>query len=176
VCVASLLLLHGAYAEEPALSSLQQTYETEVQKIRDRHAAGQEGLLETYKRSLETAKSFEVPIEIEYRVMTDSTNIRLVYACKQLIFNWEVKPRELRLDGGPANRQHRPGKGYVPPNTFLTIRQVVLDDRMQVYVDGTLRTSWQADFSGWRSPIGVFSCHGSTVTVESIRTRPPPEQ
>jgi hypothetical protein len=115
--------------------------------------------------------SHAVPIEIEYVCMTDFSNIRLVYACKQLIFNWEVNRDELRIDGGPADGQHRPAAGAVPVGKFVTIRQVVERDRMRVIVDGELRASWQADFSAVDSPISVFSSHGATVTVKSVRVR-----
>jgi len=115
--------------------------------------------------------SYSVPLEIEYVCKTDSTNIRLVYACRQLIFNWEVKPKELRIDGGPVNRQHRPGAGEVPVDEFVVIRQVVENDKMSVSVDDELRAIWHADFSAIDSPISVFSCLGATVTVKSVRVR-----
>jgi len=119
----------------------------------------------------ESRDSYSVPIEIEYVCMTDSTNIRLAYACRQLIFNWEVKRAELRIDGGPANRQHRRGAGGVPVGEFITIRQVVEKDKMSVFVDDELRAVWRADFSAIDSPIAVFSTHGATVTVKSVRIR-----
>jgi len=46
------VLLHAA---EPRLDSFKQTYETEVQKIRDRHVAKEEQLLGSYGKSLDRA-------------------------------------------------------------------------------------------------------------------------
>jgi len=118
-----------------------------------------------------SADSYSVPLEIEYVCMTDFSNIRLVYACKQLIFNWEVNRNELRIDGGPAGGQHRPGAGAVPIGRFVTIRQRVEEDKMSVFVDDKPRASWKADFSAVNSRISVFTGFGSTVTIKSVKIR-----
>jgi hypothetical protein len=123
------------------------------------------------KSRTESRDSYAVPVEIEYVCMTDSTNIRLAYACRHLIFNWEVNRSALRIDGGPANGKHRPGAGEIPTGEFVTIRQVVEKDSMSVFVDDELRATWRADFSAVDSPIAVFSTHGATVTVKSVRIR-----
>lgn len=115
--------------------------------------------------------SYKPPLEIEYVCKTDSTNIRLAYACDQLIFNWENNLNELRIDGGPANRQHRMGAGRVPVNKFITIRQVVKKDKMDVFVEGQLCASWQADFPNINSPISIFTVSKSTVTVKSLKIK-----
>ncbi len=115
--------------------------------------------------------SYKPPLEIEYVCKTDSANIRLAYACDQLIFNWENNLNELRIDGGPANRQHRMGAGRVPVNKFITIRQVVNKDKMDVFVEGQLCASWQADFSNVNSPISIFTVAKSTVTVKSLKIK-----
>lgn len=115
--------------------------------------------------------SYTPPVEIEYVCKTDGTNIRLSYACDQLIFNWERNLDELRINGGPVSRQNRMGAGRVPTNKFITIRQVVNKDKMDVFVEDELRASWQADFSKINSSIGIFSAEGSTVTVKSISIR-----
>jgi len=45
----------AGFAQEPTLDSLKQTYETEVQKIRDQHEVKLKGLLDAYGRSLDRA-------------------------------------------------------------------------------------------------------------------------
>lgn len=113
--------------------------------------------------------SYAPPLEIEYVCKTDTTNIRLAYGCDELIFNWENNLDELRIGGGPVSGQHRMGAGRVSVNKFITIRQVVKKDKMDVFVDDELRASWQADFSKIDSTISVSSALGSKVTVQSIR-------
>ena len=63
---------------------------------------------------LETTERYQPPVEITVVAKTDSTNLRLAYAADQVIFNWELDESQLRVDGGPANGQHRPGAGHIP--------------------------------------------------------------
>jgi hypothetical protein len=122
---------------------------------------------------IKTKDFYAPPIEIEYVCKTNSTNIRLGYACDEIIFNWEVDRNSLRIDGGPAAGRHMEGVGRVPINKFVTIRQVVNKDNMSVFVDDELRGYWQANFSQVNQRIGVWSAMGSTVTVKSIRVKQP---
>ncbi|MCE9612927.1 MAG: hypothetical protein K8T26_01535 [Lentisphaerae bacterium] len=115
-----------------------------------------------------SAKDFKPPVKITYLVKTDSTNIRLGYAAQEIIFNWEHKPNELRIGGGPANGQHRAGKGGVPVNQFVRIEQDVQPDKMTISVDGEERATWSADFSNVKQPIRVFTAKNATVTVKDI--------
>ena len=116
-------------------------------------------------------ESYPVPIEIQYVCRTDTTDLRLAYACEQMIFNWSNNLDELRIDGGPAKDQHRLGAGRIPVSKFVTIRQVVNKDKMEVFVDDELRASWQGDFSKVNSPIAVFSACGAMVTLKSVHVR-----
>lgn len=130
-------------------------------------------VLKTAQRAT-TRDAYAVPIEIEYVCKTDSTNLRLAYACDQLIFDWELDPDQLRIDGGPVGGQHRGGVGRITPNRFTTIRQVVYKNKMEVFVANKLRASWAGDFSNIESPISIFSPYdvkGVTLTVKSLRVR-----
>ena len=49
-------------------------------------------------------QAYRPPIEITVVAKTDSTNLRLGYAAEQIIFNWEMNPSQLRVDGGPGQR------------------------------------------------------------------------
>lgn len=122
---------------------------------------------------VESMRAYEPPLQIEFRVKTDSKNVRLGYAAKEIIFNWEMDPGELRIDGGPAGGQHLEGKGRIPENEFVTIRQVVRGDRMEVFVDGERRAEWKARFKDVKQPVRIFG-EGSTLTIESIRIKPLP--
>ena len=58
---------------------------------------------------LTTFDEFRPPIEITIVAKTDSTNLRIGYAAKQVIFNWEEDQAQLRIDGGPNDGDHQPG-------------------------------------------------------------------
>ncbi|QIF02845.1 hypothetical protein [Roseimicrobium sp. ORNL1] len=121
--------------------------------------------------SITTNESFKPPVEIIIEAKTNDKNLRIGYAADQVIFNWEQNQSQLRVDGGPAHNQHKPGVGLIPKDQFVTIRWVVLHDRQQIYVNGTLRYEHQGDYSKVNRPVNVFSAQGSYVTVKSIRVR-----
>ena len=113
-----------------------------------------------------TRKKFSPPLKITYRLKTDN-DIRLGYGADQIILNWGMNHQELRIDGGPANKQHVKGGGHVPKNEFLTLTQIILPDRMTLSVNGAERASWEADFSKVHQQIRIFP-HRSTITVKKI--------
>jgi hypothetical protein len=123
------------------------------------------------QQKVTTKASFRPPIEITIVAKTDSTNLRMSYAAAQVIFNWERNPNELRVNGGPANGNHKAGKGNIPPNTDVTIRWVVTQDSQQIYVNDDLRFEHHGDYARINSPISVWGA-GSKVTVTSIKTKP----
>jgi hypothetical protein len=123
---------------------------------------------------LSTQASFKPPVEIIIQAKTDSTNLRLAYAAEQLIFNWERNQMELRVDGGPADGQHKKGMGQIPKNKYVTLRWLVTPTQQQLYVDGFLRFAHSGDYSAIDRPVSIFGAHGSRVTVKSIRVRPLP--
>jgi hypothetical protein len=53
----------------------------------------------------DTPQVFEAPVEFTIVAKTDSTN-RTGYAADQVMFNWELDPRQLRVDGGPAEGRY----------------------------------------------------------------------
>ena len=116
---------------------------------------------------LATRDRYAPPVKITYQVMTDSTNVRLRYAADQIIFNWEEGPKSLRIIGGPAGGQHVSGGGGIPANEFVTITQVVGNNRMTISVDGVERAVWDADFSNINEQIRIFP-RGSILMVRSI--------
>jgi hypothetical protein len=119
---------------------------------------------------LVTKDTFRPPIEITIVAQTDSTNLRISYTAKDVIFNWERNPSQLRVDGGPADGEHRKGKGAIPVGKYVTIRWDVTPTQESIYVDGELRFQNTADYSKIDNPIGVFG-HDSIVKVMSLTTR-----
>jgi len=127
----------------------------------------QEGMTVLKPRSdIKTEATYKPPIEIQYELKTDG-EVRISYAADQIIFNWVDRRTELRIDGGPANKQHLPGKGAIPTGKLMTIRQVVLPKKMTVYVDGEERASWNGDFSKVNQAIRIFP-YGETVYVKKV--------
>lgn len=130
-----------------------------------------EGLTLEAGDRLTLPRFFKPPIEITLEAKTDSTNLRLAYAADQLIFNWEVNGSELRIDGGPAHGQHKPGAGAIPKNKYVTVKWYVTPNKQSVYVDGRLRFEHAGDYSGIERPVSVFT-HQAKVTVKSLRVKP----
>jgi hypothetical protein len=118
-----------------------------------------------------TKATFKPPVEILIEAKTNSTNLRMSYAANAVIFNWEKNRTELRVDGGPANGQHKPGAGLIPTNKYVTIRWVVTPARQTIEVDGQSRYEHSGDYSKINNPIAVFCANGSEVTVKSIKVR-----
>jgi hypothetical protein len=124
---------------------------------------------------LDTAKKYQPPVEITIVAKTDSTNLRLAYAADQIIFNWELDPSQLRVDGGPADGRHKAGAGHIPPGKFVTIRWVVTSTHQAIYADGELRFEHQGDYSHINRCVTVFPEVGSVVTVKSINVKQIPD-
>ena len=124
---------------------------------------------------LQSPQAYRPPVEITVVAKTDSTNLRLSYVADQIIFNWEGNPRQLRVDGGPANGLHQDGAGSIPVGRYVTIKWVVTTSHQAIYVDGRLRFEHHGDYSQIVRPVTVFPANGSVVTVKSMRVKPIPD-
>jgi len=122
-----------------------------------------------------TPQAYRPPVEITVVAKTDSTNLRLGYAADQIIFNWEINPSQLRVDGGPANGLHKDGAGRIPMNKYVSVRWVVTTTHQSIYVDGKLRYRHDGDYSQIDRPVTVFPANGSTVTIKSVTVKPIPD-
>jgi hypothetical protein len=120
-----------------------------------------------------TVEAFTPSVTFTIVAQTDSTNIRIAYAADQIIFNWEVNPDQMRIDGGPANGRHTNGAGRIPINQWVTIELRVLPTSMRILVDGKQRFATSADFSRVNQSLSVFAANGSTVKVKSIKVMTP---
>jgi hypothetical protein len=120
--------------------------------------------------SITTRATFKPPVQITIVAKTDSTNLRIGYAANQVIFNWEVDPQQLRIDGGPANWQHKAGAGKIPTNKYVTIKWVVTDSKQSIYVDDQLRFEHSGDYSKIDNPVSILS-NKSKVTARTIRVK-----
>ncbi len=120
---------------------------------------------------LSTPDTFKPPVEITIVAKTDSTNLRMGYAADQVIFNWEENKTQLRVDGGPADGQHKSGTGAIPIGQYVTIRWVVTPGHQSIFVNDELRYEHSGDYSGIDKGVSVFPAMGSKVTVKSIRVK-----
>ena len=120
---------------------------------------------------LVSPKTYQPPVEITVVAKTDSTNLRMAYAADQIIFNWEDNKTQLRIDGGPANGQHKDDAGYLLPDKFVTIKWKVTPTQQAIYVDGQLRFIHIGDYSQIDKYVSVFPANGSTVTVKSMTVK-----
>jgi hypothetical protein len=124
---------------------------------------------------LDTPISFKPPVEITLVAKTDSTNLRIGYAADQVIFNWEMDPKQLRVEGGPAGGKYNSGAGLIPADKFVTVKWIVTDHQQSIYVDGHLKFLDVADYSDINRPVSVFPALHSTVTVKSLTVKRLPE-
>ena len=127
------------------------------------------GIVLTGNDRLSTPNTFRPPVEINLIARTDSTNLRLAYAADQVVFNWELDREQLRVDGGPADGCHKPGKGGIPTHRDVTIRWIVMPGSQSLYVDGELRFEHLGDYTKIDRNVTIFPAVGSRVTVKSLQ-------
>ena len=131
-----------------------------------------DGLILTGTNRLVTPTRYQPPVDIRIVAKTDTTNLRIGYAADQVVFNWELNPNELRIDGGPADQKHKAGAGKIPANQFVEIRWVVNLRSQQIFVDGQLRYEDKLTHAALNRPVSVFPAVGSTVTVKKLEVTP----
>ncbi len=144
------------------------------QQVRGRsHDAivSREGIILQGVEKLSTPGRFQPPVDIQLIAKTDSTNLRLGYAADEVIFNWENDREQLRVDGGPADGQHRSGMGSLPENEYVNIRWIVTRTHQAIYVNDELRFEHTGDYSRLDRPVFVTPAVGSVVTVKSLKVK-----
>ncbi|MDZ4401606.1 protein kinase [Prosthecobacter sp.] len=130
---------------------------------------GGELMLKKSERFTSTEK-FTPPVEFTIVAKTQKNDLRLAYSAKQLIFNWELRPDELRLDSDPGGGRHALGKGRIPEDTFVTIHWRVYPHMQSISVDGERRYLHFGDYTKVDQPLEIFPLN-SIVTVKSVKTR-----
>lgn len=121
----------------------------------------------TGSQRVSTDRWYTPPVVFKVVAMTDSTNVRFRYGVKQVIFNWELNPDELRVQGGPVGERHKGGAGKVPTNQWVEFELAVQPDGMTIAVDGEERHRIDADFSDVTEPLTIFT-HNATVRIKSV--------
>ncbi|HEX3872335.1 MAG TPA: protein kinase [Pirellulales bacterium] len=121
-------------------------------------------------------QSFTGPLDIMLIARTDSKNIRLhAHGKSHVIWNWEVKPRELRVvrpDGTKAQAEVEALK----PNTWYRLRWKIRPDGSSIYVDDKLVFQESAPYDvSISSPIKVSSAKAAVVELQSFVVSAPKE-
>jgi hypothetical protein len=129
-----------------------------------------------------TRTKFKPPFQADFLVSVqpgdpvkpDKTcSVRLHYGPKgELMFNWEIRPDELRVQDIPGSRGTSVNGGCRIPNGKLTlITWIIRPTEMRVLLDGRELLTWPGSYADVESPIDVTAARGSIVTVKSVIVR-----
>jgi hypothetical protein len=120
-----------------------------------------------------TAEPITVPFQVQLIAKTDSTNIRIIYCKCNVIFNWETRIDELRIndpaDGHPVAFK---GKGKVTANEWQNILLTFSEHDVEASVNGELRGKIEGNYKGLRDVLQVHNSAGSTVQIQAFRVAP----
>ena len=138
-----------------------------------------------------TPQEFSVPLKIEMRAKTDSTNMRIYYSHNQvpkdwtgyncggfIMLNWWHKLDTLRVhDMYCPNMHSYENAGHIPINEFIDLEWILGEKVMAVKVNGEVRAaSCEFDYiealkNGTKIAGHIYPApgRGSTVTVERLR-------
>ncbi len=118
-------------------------------------------------------RTFTPPFEIDSRISTDSTNIRIYLGGRVIsIFNWEVNKKQLRIhDPATGKRYAFDDQGYLKENEMHDIRIVVGTRKLSVYSDGELRGEIEGDYSELETPVGIGPAFFSKLKIERFLVR-----
>lgn len=128
--------------------------------------------LTQYGSLLTTPELYKPPVTFTFVAKT-SSQIRFGYAADQFIFGWEGNPTQLRVDGGPANGQHKDGAGGIVPDQWTTFELTVLPNSLRIRVNGQERYTTRADFSNINQPLEIRSVNTKYVQVKSVEVSKP---
>jgi hypothetical protein len=128
---------------------------------------------------LTTPGKFAPPVTFQIVAMTDLADTRIRYAFNQIIFNWEMRHDELRVDGGPGGRTHngrffggglhpKPGVGQLPSNEWVAIEFTVTRTEAILYVNGKEIDRLPGDYSQINQPFAI-EAHNGPVDIKSIK-------
>ena len=116
-----------------------------------------------------TVELFRPPFTVKTVAMTDSTNLRLYWHVGEIIFNWEVSIRRLKVhDPGTGRWWDADDRGFIVVDQWHEIAWEVEPGSMRVVVDGQLRFERDGEWGHIEAPVAIGPCFGSAVTVRSF--------
>lgn len=116
---------------------------------------------------LTTTTSYHVPATFRFVCMSDTKDIRIRYGADQIILNWEMRPDELRVDGGPAGGMNKPTFGRLPANEWVAVEMVYTAADLTIYVNGKQRYRGYGNFSAVNQPFTIRA-HNGELKLKSV--------
>jgi len=120
---------------------------------------------------LVSSQHFSPPIQIDIIGRTNATDFRIGYAAKTISFNWSFDKKLLRIDGGPADCEHKKGAGFIETNKDTKFTVIVTNNEMIIFVNNKKVHSVKADFSLVNENLRILTSAGSVLTVKDVRVR-----
>lgn len=134
-----------------------------------------EGVSINHAATLAARRSYAPPYRLTAEVKTTGDIRFSAGGASQIIFNWERDAGNLRVDGGPANGQHRKGLGRLPLQTFAEVEIEVTASTLTLTVDGKPRAEWAGNFAATSTVPTLFpGVAGSSILVRKFQIMPLP--
>jgi hypothetical protein len=116
-----------------------------------------------------TPAAYKTPVTFQFVVLGGGTDLRFGYAFDQIIFNWEMRADELRVDGGPDHGLHpKPGAGLLPVNQWVGVEFTVTATEAIIYVNGKEIDRLPGTFGSIEQPFFIEG-HAGPVDVKSVK-------
>lgn len=161
--------LDDAKLADERIASLSRQHAALLSEAKELLPAGKEMVLQKNDRFI-SAEKFTPPVEFILVVKTHKDDLRLAYAAKQVIFNWEKNQDELRIDNDPGGARHVPGMGRIPEDTFVTIQWRIMPHMQSISVDGKRRLLHFGDYSKVDNPLEIFPLNHA-VAIKSAKVK-----
>ncbi|GIP34480.1 hypothetical protein [Paenibacillus sp. J2TS4] len=116
-----------------------------------------------------TERHYRTPLSIEATLMTDSTNMVLVYEKGQVILNWDRREDLLHVRHPVTGEAFNvPGLGSVPTSRWHQVEWVIAEDVMRLLVNGEERFVLPGNYRGLQGPIGVRTGWQANLRVGTL--------
>jgi hypothetical protein len=121
-----------------------------------------------------TREPFAVPLRIEI-VARPISELRVRFGRHNRYFSFDDRgnvkdpaPWFLRT-GAQGGRAHHPDQAtQIPPDKWARVTLEIAEREQRLFVDGQLRHTWEADFAGMRSRVGIGLLR-SSLTVRDVK-------
>jgi hypothetical protein len=120
-----------------------------------------------------TRDAFAVPLRIDL-VVRPLTELRLRFGRHNQYFSFdewgnfkEVAPWFMRTDAQKGRAHHKDGARPIAEDAWTRVTLEIDDRERRVFVNGELRHSWEGDFAGTRSRLGIGLLR-SALTVRDL--------